>query len=175
MEESRALGGAELKMIYEVALNGQVHRLELKRTENGWGCTLDGKDISVDVVQISADAISLLLNGKSYEIRRDEGSKIFVENRPYEVIVTDPRSWRGRRGRANADSGARKLTASMPGKVVRLLAAEGDEVQAGQGIVVIEAMKMQNEIRSPKQGRVQKLLVKEGTNVNAGEVLALVE
>jgi biotin carboxyl carrier protein len=63
----------------------------------------------------------------------------------------------------------------MPGKVVRLLVSEGDAVDAGQGLLVVEAMKMQNEVRSPKAGRVEKLLAKEGLAVNAGDVLAWVE
>ena len=63
----------------------------------------------------------------------------------------------------------------MPGKVVRLLLQEGDAVLAGQGLLVVEAMKMQNEIRSPKSGRVEKLFAKEGLAVNAGDVLAWVE
>ncbi len=68
-----------------------------------------------------------------------------------------------------------RLVASMPGKVMRILAREGDEVSAGQGIIVVEAMKMQNEIRSSKAGTLKKLLAREGLNVNAGEVLAIVE
>ena len=63
----------------------------------------------------------------------------------------------------------------MPGKVVRVLAREGENVQAGQGIIVLEAMKMQNEIKSPKAGTLQKVLAKEGANVNPGEVLAVIE
>ena len=63
----------------------------------------------------------------------------------------------------------------MPGKVVRLLVHEGSEVEAGAGVVVVEAMKMQNEIKSPKKGRIQKILVSEGTAVNAGDILAIVE
>jgi biotin carboxyl carrier protein len=63
----------------------------------------------------------------------------------------------------------------MPGKVVRVLVSEGDAVEAGQGLLVVEAMKMQNEIRSPKNGKVEKLLAREGLAVNAGDVLAWVE
>jgi len=63
----------------------------------------------------------------------------------------------------------------MPGKVVRVLAREGENVQAGQGIIVLEAMKMQNEIKSPKAGTLQKVLAREGANVNPGEVLAVIE
>jgi biotin carboxyl carrier protein len=63
----------------------------------------------------------------------------------------------------------------MPGKVVRVLAAEGAEVEVGQGVIVIEAMKMQNELKSPKKGKVQKIVAQQGAAVNAGDVLAIVE
>jgi biotin carboxyl carrier protein len=63
----------------------------------------------------------------------------------------------------------------MPGKVIRLLVSAGDQVEAGQGLVVVEAMKMQNEIRSPKKGKVERVVATEGQNVNAGEVLAWVD
>ena len=63
----------------------------------------------------------------------------------------------------------------MPGKVVRLLVGDGDAVESGTGVAVVEAMKMQNEIKSPKKGTVQKILVMEGAAVNAGDVLAIVE
>ncbi len=71
--------------------------------------------------------------------------------------------------------GRQQIIAPMPGKVIHLLVKAGDAVQAGQGIAVIEAMKMQNEIRSPKSGKVERVTAKEGQNVSAGEVLAWVE
>ena len=71
--------------------------------------------------------------------------------------------------------GRQPIVAPMPGKVIRLLVSAGDEVEAGQGLVVVEAMKMQNEIRSPKRGKVERVVATEGQNVNAGEVLAWVD
>ena len=81
------------------------------------------------------------------------------------------------RSRASRDDGKgpRKLVAPMPGKVVRVLVQEGTDVEAGQGVVVVEAMKMQNEIKSPKKGVVRKLVASENAAVNAGDVLAVVE
>jgi biotin carboxyl carrier protein len=93
----------------------------------------------------------------------------------YEVTVRDPRSLRSRRAMSSSGEGPQRLVASMPGKVMRILAREGDQVSPGQGILVIEAMKMQNEIRSSKTGTLKKLLAREGSNVSAGEVLAIVE
>jgi biotin carboxyl carrier protein len=89
--------------------------------------------------------------------------------------VRDPRTWRGRRHSALEAEGRQQIVAPMPGKVIRLLVKVGDEVEAGQGLVVVEAMKMQNEIRSPKKGKVERLQAKEGQPVNAGDVLAWVE
>jgi biotin carboxyl carrier protein len=99
---------------------------------------------------------------------------IWVGSLRYAAEVRDPRSLRGR-GRTADEHGPKKLTAPMPGKVVRILVAQGDEVEAGAGILVVEAMKMQNEVKSPKKGIIQKIQVKEGASVNAGDVLAIVE
>jgi biotin carboxyl carrier protein len=99
---------------------------------------------------------------------------LWVGSKRFAVEVRDPRSLRGRT-RAGDEHGPRKIVAPMPGKVVRLLVREGDEVQPGAGVAVVEAMKMQNEIKSPKKGTVQKILVSEGAAVNAGDVLAIVE
>jgi biotin carboxyl carrier protein len=165
-------------MRYDIELGGRIYLLELLRKEEGWECKLDGREISAQSVQISSDTLSVLINGKSFEIkheRTETGITIFIRGTRYEVSVTDPRSWRGRRGAAQGDVGPQKLTASMPGKVVRVLAREGDSIAAGQGIAVVEAMKMQNEIRSPRAGVLKKLLAHEGMKVNAGEVLGVVE
>jgi biotin carboxyl carrier protein len=75
---------------------------------------------------------------------------------------------------AGVDAGPQKVKAPMPGKIVRILVAEKDEVKAGQGIIVMEAMKMQNEMKSPKDGIVEKILAAEGSAVNAGDTLAII-
>ena len=96
-----------------------------------------------------------------------------ANGREFQVEIFDPRSWRRRRGAGIELEGRQQLVAPMPGKIVRVLVAAGEQVSAGQGLLVIEAMKMQNEIRSPKSGTVEKL-AREGQTVNAGEVLAIV-
>ncbi|PYX90089.1 MAG: hypothetical protein DMG68_03075 [Acidobacteria bacterium] len=93
----------------------------------------------------------------------------------YAAELRAPRSLRERKIAGVDEQGAKKLIALMPGKVVRVLAPERTEVEAGQGILVVEAMKMQNEMKSPKKGVVQKILAAEGTAVNPGDVLAIVE
>lgn len=162
-------------MQYEVSIDGKIRRLELTAVAGGWECKVDGRALAFDVAQISAGQLSILIDGKSYEVRRDSAETISVGSRIYQVSVEDVRSWRGKRRGAGTEAGPQKLTATMPGKVVRVLAAAGEKITAGQGIVVIEAMKMQNEIKSPKEGTLKKVLAQMGASVTAGEVLAIVE
>ncbi len=162
-------------MVYDITISGKIHRLELQRAERSWQIRLDGLKISADVEQIDPETLSILVGGKSFEVRREADGKMFLEGRRYDVSVDDPRSWRGRKRAGTGNEGPHKLTASMPGRIVRVLAAEGDKISAGQGIAVVEAMKMQNEIKSPKPGTLKKLLARPGMNVHAGEVLAVVE
>ncbi len=88
--------------------------------------------------------------------------------------MLDPREWRGRHGTLEVQ-GRQQVVAPMPGKIVRILVQAGEAVEAGQGLVVVEAMKMQNEIRSPKSGKVEKIVAKEGETVNPGDVLVWVD
>jgi biotin carboxyl carrier protein len=165
-------------MVYEIIVDGKKRRLELNREGNGWKCALDGREITIDVVSTHSDVLSFLIDGKTYEVKRERnasGQHLWIGSTGYQVEVRDPRSLRNRNKAAGDDNGPKKLIAAMAGKVVRVLVTEKDEVDAGQGIVVVEAMKMQNEIKSPKKGTIQKLLVSQGSTVNAGEVLAVVE
>jgi biotin carboxyl carrier protein len=184
-------------ILYEVSIGGRSHQIEIERAasassgstqgqpiatrrSNEVQCNLrlDGREIPVSYAPLGSDGLSLLVNGESFEVRHErigESLRIFVRGRAYECSVRDPRSLRTRKRAGLADAGEQKLTASMPGKVVRIIAGVGDKIAAGQGILVIEAMKMQNEVRSPKEGQLKKLLVREGANVVAGEVLAIIE
>jgi len=164
-------------MTYEISIDGTNYRLELSQIEGRWTCRLDGREIEADAVLARPDVISLRLGNKAYEVKCERvGSDLhlWVGSVRYEAEVRDPRSLRSR-ARAVEDHGPRKLTAPMPGKVVRILLREGAEVEAGTGVLVVEAMKMQNEVKSPKKGKIQKIAVREGAAVNAGDVLGIVE
>ena len=164
-------------MTYDVTIDGKIHRLELARVEGRWSCRLDGRDIEVDAVLARPDVLSLRIGNQAYEVKCERvGGELhlWVGSVRFAVDVRDPRSLRGRI-RTVDDHGPKKLMAPMPGKIVRILATQGAEVEAGSGVLVVEAMKMQNEIKSPKKGVIQKVLVAEGAAVNAGDVLAIVE
>ena len=165
-------------MVYDVVVGGKSYRLELDKADSGWKCRLDGKEIRVDAVVPSRDVLSLLVDGKSFEVKREEVAHdlhLWVGSTRFGVELRDPRSLRSRKGSAVDEKGPRKIVAPMPGRVVRLLVAEQAEVEAGQGIIVVEAMKMQNEIKSPKKGLIKKIAATAGAAVNAGDVLAIVE
>ncbi len=97
-----------------------------------------------------------------------------VGSREFKVVIQDEREWRRKRGGALEAEGRQHVLAPMPGKIVRVLVQAGDAVRAGQGLLVVEAMKMQNEIRAPKSGTIDRMAVLEGQTVNAGEVVAIV-
>jgi biotin carboxyl carrier protein len=165
-------------MIYEVSIGEQTYRVELERVESGWKCSVNGRELPIDVISGEDGVFSLLLAGKSYEIKQETAgteTKIVVGQERFSVTVRDPRSFRSRRHVGDAAQGIKKITAPMPGKVVRLLAAVGTAVEAGQSVIVIEAMKMQNELKAPKSGVVKKINVTEGAAVEAGQSLAEVE
>ena len=118
--------------------------------------------------------MSLIVEGRQYRCVLD-GDGVVIGGRRFGFEVEDPRSLQGRRGGAGGAQGPRPVKAPMPGRVVRVLVAAGDEVEEGQGVVVIEAMKMQNELKSPKAGRVARVGVAVGETVGSGDVLVVVE
>lgn len=164
-------------MTYEVTIDSKNYRLDLTQIEGHWSCRLDGREIEVDAVLARPNVLSLRIGNNAYEVKCERVANdvhIWVGSRRFAPEVRDPRSLRSR-SRVTDEHGPRKLAAPMPGKVVRILLAQGSEVEAGAGVLVVEAMKMQNEVKSPKKGRIQKIVVTEGAAVNAGDVLAIVE
>jgi biotin carboxyl carrier protein len=166
-------------MKFDVRISGKTRTIELQRNSERWQISLDGTALDADAVEIAPNVFSILLNGESFEVRiapTSEG-KLTLQTRhqDFTAEVVDPRAWRDRRHGAVEAEGRQQIVAPMPGKVVRLLVKAGDKVEAGQGLLVVEAMKMQNEVRSPKTGIVERLLAKEGQPVIAGEVLAWID
>jgi biotin carboxyl carrier protein len=171
-------------MKFNVELNGafgaKKHTVELEpRTGGGYRVALDGEILNADAVLLAPSTVSVLIGGQAFEVHVTPSldGQIKVQSGPHEFTakLQDPREWQGRRQGTLEAEGRQQIVAPMPGKVIRVLVNAGDEVEAGQGLLVVEAMKMQNEIRSPKKGKVERLQAKEGQNVNAGDVLAWVE
>ncbi len=168
----------------QLLVNGRLRVVSIERSGQALAVTVDGHEHVVDVARLDATTYVLRdhATGRSHQAGiattgvRDE---MAVHLRDGVVPVQVSRA--GRPGRAagtdapELDMGTRSIAASMPGKVVRVLVAEGDAVTARQGVVVVEAMKMENELRTPKAGRVVAVHAREGMLVEAGRILIVVE
>ena len=164
-------------MKYEVEIRGRLINIELEQRNGRVEARVGDRKYDLGVVSPEQGVFTFLDGDRIYEARvwaGDRGSlRVTIAGRSFSTCVIDRKHRRltiehGIEGRQN-------LVAPMPGKVVRVLLAAGDEVTLGQGVVVVEAMKMQNEIKSPKAGRVLEVRVAEGTTVEANQILAVVE
>jgi biotin carboxyl carrier protein len=126
-----------------------------------------------DILQVEPNVFSILQGGQVFEARID-GNTVTIANRRYTLNQTDPRKWNPA-GAHLQTHGRASINSPMPGKIVRVLVAAGDEVTAGQGVIVVEAMKMQNELKTTRAGRVTSVKVKQNDTVEAGAVLVVVE
>jgi biotin carboxyl carrier protein len=164
-------------MKLEIQIKGRKRIVEVVQRDGKLHCTLDGRPVNLDAVEVATSTYSILMDGLSYEVRvhpAADGLHITSGGETYVATLRDPRQWQRRSGGTLEAEGRQQISAPMPGKVVRVLVKAGEAVEAGQGLLVVEAMKMQNEIKSPKTGKIERLTVSEGQNVNAGEVLAIV-
>ncbi len=154
----------------------EVFELIVTREDGHYLVEVDGQQHVVDAQKLEGDFYTILTEGRSYEVSveaRGDGYQVRHGAAQQVVTLSDP-SRRARELTAVAD-GPLKIVASMPGRVVRLLVAAGDEVEEGQGVVVVEAMKMENEITSTKAGKVTSVDVDEGQSVEGGATLLVVE
>jgi biotin carboxyl carrier protein len=164
----------------EIEIDGRLRRLDLTRNTTGdrWLGTLDGERIEIDARLIQPGVLSLIVQGHSFRCVLDEGpieTAIHTGGQRFVVSIEDPRSLTAKRRKGGASSGRQVIKAPMPGRIVRLLVQAGDEVAALQGVVVIEAMKMQNELKASRAGKIAEIKTEAGATVRAGEILLLIE
>jgi biotin carboxyl carrier protein len=170
-------------MVYEVTVDGIVFKIELQGEGSALSCKVNGQSVAAESMFLQPGGLSLVLEGRSHEVHVEpalDGSSIVTIShagtvRQFSCEVRDPRALRGRKVASAGADGPKKIIAPMPGKVVRILAPAGTEVEQGQGVVVIEAMKMQNELKAPKSGKVVRVMFAEGATVNPGDTLAVIE
>lgn len=168
-------------MAYFARSGGRERRLDVRRDAEGLHVRLDDdREFHVDCLQVDAGLYSLLIEGRSHEIdllEMEDGLVVLVDGQPFRVEIQDERERRLRAavGRGEAKAGKRVVAAPMPGKVVKLLAKPGDAVRAGDGLIVVEAMKMENELKAPAAGTVKEVRVGEGQAVGGGDILMVIE
>lgn len=164
-------------MRYEAKIDGRQINIELEERDGRVKAEIGERVYDLQVVRPDNDAYLIFDGDRVFEARvwSAEPNLLRVEigNRTFSASIIDRKH---RQVSAEQDDeGRRHLIAPMPGKVVRVMLNSGDEVKAGQGVIVVEAMKMQNEVKSPKAGRIIEVRVSEGATVNANQVLAIVE
>lgn len=170
-------------MIVEIELDGRRRQVTLRRDGDRWLAGIDGREVAVSVVEADGrERWSMLVGRKSYsvEIEARAGGELLVHVNGVVVPVVINRpgppkaARRGRRG--GGDTGETQPTtivAPMPGRIVKVLVQPGEDVQARQGLVVVEAMKMENELRAPRSGTIAEVRVTEGSSVEANAVLVV--
>jgi biotin carboxyl carrier protein len=162
-------------------ISGEKHELDIKHDGSRVIAEIDGRSYEVEGRASRPGVYLLLADGHVYECHvnqveaQRDGLEVTVSNHSYVVTLADPKRLRSTQSSSVQTDGTAQITAPMPGKVVRVLVEAGAEVEVGDGIVVVEAMKMQNEMKSPKAGKVTSINVIVGATVNAGDVLAVVE
>jgi len=162
-------------VIFDATVEGRTIRVEVRGGDGRYSLSLDGSPLEVDLVPAGRHFASLLVGGESHEVGIEKGqAAVVIHLRGAAVSVLLAEASRSAPAPVRGTHGPARLTAPMPGRVVRVLEAPGAEVAAGQGLVVIEAMKMENELVSPRAGRVLEVAVLEGQAVEAGALLALV-
>ena len=191
-------------MRHEVEINGRVRQVVVNRADEGFAVVVDGRTWQVNAARVDAHTLSLIIGDAvrlkpdattsgSYEVTvvPDPTSAQLVVHvagpvasfgrRTTPVLVAlDGRPRRGREeGRkgdgAQAGSGPQRIVAPMPGKIIHVLVRSGEAVHAGQPLVVVEAMKMENELRADRDGTVADIHVQEGMSVDAGVLLVVVQ
>jgi biotin carboxyl carrier protein len=165
-------------MKLDLTMNGVPGHIEILAPGPACRFRLDqAPEHEANVESPEPNVYSVLMDGLSYEARVEEtpaGLVVVIDGYRFEVDIRDPRRLSHKQG-GRGTEGIQTIAAPMPGKIVRVLVAIGDAVEAGQGIVVVEAMKMQNEMKCPRRGKVLSLSAKEGATVTAGDILATIE
>jgi len=162
-------------------VNGTKHEIEIRRDGGKLFARVDDRNYELEASEPERNVFLFKGDGKVFEVfvspqkTAGDAYSARVGTAELEIALTDPKRLRGSAADADAIGGKAEIKTAMPGKVVRILVANGDAVEKGDGVIVVEAMKMQNEMKSPKDGVVSEIRVAESDTVSAGDVLIVIE
>jgi biotin carboxyl carrier protein len=168
-------------MRYEIEVGGRRHNVVVSRAGDGFAVTVDGHTRRIDVARIGAHSLSLIVDSvwpvdASITTDRSSGeATVHVGATPVTVTVNGRRRYGRTHDHAAAAAGPQRVTAPMPGKIVRVPVAVGDVVRPHQPVIVVEAMKMENELRAFREGTVAEVHAREGMSVDAGALLIVIQ
>jgi biotin carboxyl carrier protein len=164
-------------MWLEAAVDGRPVRVEVKGERGSYTVAVDGQTLQVDARGAGSGTMSLIVDGQSHAAaigRRPGGYTVHLRGDTVEVDLAEAAPGAPVEAR-RAAAGPLRVTAPMPGRLVKVLVEAGQEVRAGQGLVVMEAMKMENELRAPRAGRVAEVHARERQAVETGALLVLLD
>jgi biotin carboxyl carrier protein len=165
------------RMKIKITIQGRQRTVESTSPGERPRWAIDGHEIEADAIEVSPGIFSVIISGESFEARvegKDSNLRVITNGKEYTAAIENPRALKKNREGAAEAQGRQNIIAPMAGKIVRVLVSIGDQVQGGQGLAIVEAMKMQNEIRSSKSGKIERLGVVEGQTVNPGDTIAVV-
>jgi biotin carboxyl carrier protein len=168
-------------MKLQAEIGDKHHSIELTRDGETVSAVIDGQSYDFEISETEPNVYLIKKDGKILEAyvaptdRPDQPKKVTINGRQMEVRIFDPKRLRGSGSQGEHADGLAEIKTAMPGKVVRILVEVGAAVEKADGVLVVEAMKMQNELKTPKAGTVREIRVTEGDTVSAGDVLALIE
>ena len=167
-------------MKLQADIGGDQHTVEIKRDDRLLFAKVDDREYELDLSEPEPGVFLFKHDGRVYEASVIKGEteapmQVRIGSKEYEVRINDPKRLRSASATGDHSDGVAEIKTAMPGKVVRVLLAAGAQVNKGDAILVVEAMKMQNELKAPKAGVVKEIRAAEGSTVGAGEVLATIE
>lgn len=168
-----------MKLIAEI--DGEKREINIKQTGDNVSAEIDGRAYELQMHAVEENLYLLKHANKIYRVfvapneKPNEPFSVTVGGKDLDVKLIDPKRMRGGANAEKNADGAAEIKTAMPGKVVRVLTTVGAAIKQGDGVLIVEAMKMQNEMKAPKDGTVREIRVAEGATVNAGDVLAVIE
>lgn len=168
-------------MKLQAEISSEKHEIEIRRDGEKVSARIDDREYELEVSEVEPNVYLLKNENKIYEVfvapqtNQNEPFEVKIKNQELEVNLIDPKRLRGASGASEHNEGIAEIKTAMPGKLVRVLVEAGAEIKQGEAVLVVEAMKMQNEMKSPKDGTVKEIRFSEGATVNAGDVLAIIE
>lgn len=162
-------------MKLQAAIGDEKHEVEIKRNGVNIFARIGTREYDLEASEVEPNVFLLKHNNQIYQIYVAPNGFVNIGNHQLEITLTDPKRLRGSGSGSASAEGVAEIKTAMPGKLVRVLVDVGAEIKQGEAVLVVEAMKMQNEMKSPKDGIVKEVRFAEGATVNAGDVLAIIE
>lgn len=168
-------------MKLQAELGEEKHEIEIKHADGKVFASVDGRAYELEISEPEPNVFLLKNDGKIFQAfvspqqKAGDPFQVQIGRHSLDIKLFDPKRLRGTGLDAEHGDGAAEIRTAMPGKVVRILVEKGASVEKGDGVLVVEAMKMQNELKSPKAGTVKEIKVEDGSTVSAGDVLAVIE